>query len=245
MQNKLSLIPFLKKNSLAILFVTLTLLITATGWMIYNNLKINTISIVGKEKDDVIRGIEILKGRNIFLLQKEETENILVAQNPAFRSVYITKSFPNSLKIDISYHTPLTYLDVKEGYMLLSSTGRVLEKIRDDDEIDSSYPIMTYYQSFPYVLYQAGDYIDMEDIRATLHVLQQSKRIGLKIQEVDIQSFYMIALEGEGITIYFSAEKKKERVSEEMKKIIKQLTLDGTQFRALNLRFDRPVIEYY
>lgn len=245
MRKLLSLKQFFKKYNYVILFIVITALCTFGAYALHKDLKIDHIMLTGKEKNYEIQGLNILKNKNLFFLQENDVQKMLLPYNPILKSLSIEKTYPNSLTIHLSYYTPLTYLALSDGYILLSEDGRILEKTRELDETQTSYPLMHYYQSFPYLLYHAGNYIDTHDITTTLYVLKQAQIIGLEINEIDIQSFHMIALKGKDIIVYFSAHKNKEDISTEMKKIIRQLKLNGIQFRVLNLRFERPVIEYY
>jgi hypothetical protein len=236
---------FVKKNKWKILFVFLTCIFAVGGYAVNEDLGIDHISLVGKEKEHTLTGVETLKGRNLLLLNTRQIEEILVVQNPYLQSAKLQKSYPNKITLELSYYEPTVYLAVSEGYYLLSQDGRILEKIREDESDILSYPVIQYYHNLPYVSHQAGEYIDTHEVQDTLYIYEEAQLLGLEIQNVDIQSYHMIALNGKESSVYFSAEKDKEIVSEEMKKILRQLKIDGTSFRALNLRFERPVIEYY
>lgn len=236
---------FVKNYRWRILFVFLTCIFAVGGYAVNEDLGIDHISLVGKQKEHNISGVETLKGRNLLIINTDQVEEILVTQNPFLQSVRLQKSYPNKITLELSYYEPIVYLAVRDGYYLLSRDGRILKKMREDESDMLSYPVVKYYHSIPYVSHQAGEYIDTPEVTDTLHVYEEAQLLGLEIQDVDIQSYHMIALNGKEVSVYFSAEKDKEIVSEEMKRILRQLKIDGTTFRALNLRFERPVIEYY
>lgn len=230
-----------------ILFILIAGGLTSLGYFAYEDLRIDHVSLVGAEEfeQDII-GPDVLYGKNIVFVDESEMESLILTQNPYLRSVELEKSYPNKVSFEVTAYEPLAYLAVDTGYLLIAQDGRILEKVRNNEEMNlQPYPVITYYQQFPFLMYQAGEYLDIDDIQATLHVLHNAQILGLEIQEIVIENYYMISLKGKEITIYFSAEKDEHIVSDEMKKIVRQLKLDGTKFRVLNLRFERPVVEYY
>jgi cell division septal protein FtsQ len=231
------------------LFVVFSVIFTVILFFVNEDLKIDHIELLTDEKvknikDKNIYGVGLLRSKNLIFIDENEVSHIIKTQNPLVKNVVVSKDYPNKLSIVLDFYQPLAYLQVSEGFFLLSPDGRILEKTKVLDKGMKQYPVIEYYQNFHSLSYQSGNFINTEDMIFTLYILKNAQDIGLNVKTVDIRTFNMIALYGDQINVYFSAEKDRELVVDEMRKIVKQLAREGTKFRVLNLRFDNPVIEF-
>lgn len=201
---------------------------------------VKTITVRGTKEGQAINGLSSLGNKNIVLLSTKKAEQQLYYNNPYLASVFIQKNYPDDLIVTVTFQKPLAYLEVNNGYFLLSGKGRILEKKRVQEEI---YPVVHYYQKLNFTAFQSGDTIDYQDIRTALHFLQKALDLGEAINTIDIIGSDVIALVGSERKIVVTTEKETGLQEYQMETIIRQFKVEGKDFKVLDVRFDKPVVE--
>jgi len=204
-------------------------------------LRFRTISFKGSSTEAFKSSVNSYQGKRYFSLTSEELLRYLTAKHPDVLVQKVEMQFPDKLIITSLKRTPLAYLAVSEGYMLLSEDSHVLQKTRD---INSIYPVLTYYQRIPYHSQQVGDEITFQEVKDSLFFLDMIKRSRRTVNRIDIVSYYMLGLYTEEETFYFSSEKDRDLQKYQFEQAISQFEINGEPFRVLDLRFQKPIVKW-
>lgn len=225
-------------------FVISVFLVAGIFTLLYysdNYFKVKKIEILGEINSSDLRGIESWNGKNMFLIQEDKMKQDLINANPLLKDVKVVKKYPNTLNFIVSRYEESVYLVVDQGYFLLGDDGRILSKTKDKAK---DLPVINYYQKLNYSSWQSGDFIQYKDIMTALHFLRKSSDLGLTINTIDIGGTNMIALQLKDRKILFSSEKDRVLEDYQLDTIIRQFKIEGRQFTVLDLRFDKPVIQF-
>ncbi len=97
--------------------------------------KIDTITVEGAEKyasDEIISGMDIKKGDNLYLFNKYRVAEGLMVKFPYIAGVKIRRKLPDGLIVTIEECDALAAVPTDGGYFLLSGQGKVLERSTSD-----------------------------------------------------------------------------------------------------------------
>ncbi|MDH7476737.1 MAG: FtsQ-type POTRA domain-containing protein [Microgenomates group bacterium] len=237
---KLLLRKFHLTKKLFLLFF-FSVFIAVISIIVSHILVIKKITVVSSDKNIKIIGLTNFYNKNLLFFNTQKASEILLRLNPLIKEINLEKKYPNQLKIEIKFGQPAAYLPSDLGYFLISENGTVLAKSK---EKIYNLPEIFYYQKFNHSAFQPGDKIDYKDIILALYFLKKAKEIALNIISIDIKGFYMIGLNLENRKILFSAEKDWSIQENQFVSLIKRFKLEGSDFRVMDLRFDKPVIEF-
>lgn len=206
---------------------------------IYNFYSIAQIEVFTPQP---LNGLRFIQKENLMLLDLKKVEKMLYERNPDIHKLTVEKIYPNTLRISsIERLKPMAYLSAGEGYFLLTEDGKIIGKVRDKK---TDFPILTYYQKFPFQSYQAGQTLSYKDITYSLFFLKKAQQMGLKINSIDIAGFHMLGLYTEDKTIFFTTEKDKNNQVFQFETIIRQFKIEGKDFTTLDLRFEKPIVTF-
>jgi len=208
----------------------------------YNFCKVKTIKIEGVPKNTVFYGIEGIRDNSLFFLSEEEVEKFIKKSNPSVSSVSLVKQYPQTVILSIALYEPYVYFQADKGYFVLSSDGQILKKIKSG-EMDMDLPIIHYFEMLNFASYTPGDKIDLKDVRMTLDFLNAVKKQSLKVNTIDINGVDVIGFKLKDKEIVFSTEKAVDGQVYQLEQIIHQFRIQGKDFKKLDLRFNRPVLE--
>ena len=197
---------------------------------------------VGKTESDSIIGTSHLLNTHMWLIDEQEVQKQINLANPSYVVKEIQKQYPHSLSIQVGRLYPSAYLEVGNGYILLSKEGNILQKSREIEL--TSVPIITYYQRIPYSTYQAGYSVDKKDIRDVLYFIEVIKGVKEKVTRIDIAGYHMLGLYTDEHAYVFSSEKQKELQLYQFEQAIRQFQIEGTAFSSIDFRFDKPVVKF-
>jgi len=231
--------PILKKLSL---FFLLFLVFLFTLFFFWEFFKIKTIRIETDFSSNNITGLDQLKEKNIFFLRTKKLEEKLKEDNSFIKAVSIKKLFPNSLLIQIEFYSPLALVKNNHGYyFILSSDGRILSSIKKKNNL----PLINYYQLINNSIYSTGDWLDLFDIKVALNLTEKLQSINLKINSIDIINEDMILFNLEGAKeVVFTSKKEPEKQFFPISIILKQLKIEGREFKRIDVRFDKPIVSF-
>lgn len=106
-----------------------------SSYFFVESVEISNNNLVSKEE---IQEISKVKGKNIFLLNKENTkENIL--GNPYIESVEITRKLPSKINIKVVEKKIGAAIKLSEGYISVDSKGKMIQIV---SEIPKGIPIL-------------------------------------------------------------------------------------------------------
>lgn len=223
-----------------VLLLFFTTIFYGLFYFINQFLLIKTVTVEGDTVNS-LNGMSIIYNKNILFLQEAQVSKILIDQNPEIRSVDITKNFPNKIILFIKLYEPYVVMPSNRGYLILSENGRIIEK---SNKNTFSLPIINYYQKINHDSVNPGDKIDYKDVQVSLHFLGQIQDLGMRPNTIDINGLDMILFNLDDKKITFTTEKSIDIQDYELTQVIKQFKIEGRTFKNLDLRFDKPIIQF-
>jgi len=220
-----------------LILLFLVLLITLSSLFV-----VEKIEIISEKKIKSFLGSELIKGKNISLLNKKELQQKLQDLNPTIKDLTIKIIYPNKIQIYYKLVEEVAYINANDGFLYISNTSKILRKSKKLANKSNLTEIL-YYQKFDYITNSVGSYIDYLDIKYSLNVLKKVKEYGFEVVSIDISRPSMIRLNlGDSIVI-FTSEKNIKGQIDKLEKIIKQFKVEGNSFSLLDLRFDKPILK--
>jgi cell division septal protein FtsQ len=239
------LIPLLKKSFRKSKYILLSVVVVSflfgLLYFVDSYFTIKNIEVIGVKRIDDVKGIYAWNSKNILLFSEEELEKTISDRNPNVKSVTVIKKYPKTIQCVVEEYKPFASFLVNQGYFVLSSDGRILQKVK---EKPGNLPLITYYQKLNYTTWQSGDRIEYQDLLTALYFLEQTSGLGLAVNTIDINGLNMIALQLQDQKILFTTEKDRDVQEYQLKTIIRQFRISGKNFTVLDLRFDKPVIQF-
>lgn len=189
---------------------------------------------------ETIRGYEPYYSTFLPILSDKDVQESLVSQNPTISKVSVTKQYPDKLLISVEMNGPAVTFKVGNEYVLLTSNGRILQKVKTKP---SHIPEISYYQELFKEDIKIGDSISFKDLQIAIRFIRILNSLGHRVIQVDINSFYMIRLVLEDEKeVLVTTEKDIQKQEYQLTAILRQFKVDGTTFKRLDVRFDKPVM---
>jgi len=232
---------FLSKLKVFLTFVVIFLVIFFGLFLLDYFLKVKEIVIADSNKNQSVAGLSNYKSKNIILVSSDQMSSEIKAKNPLIKSVRITKKYPATLFIDFDFYSIKAQLIVGGGFFQLSSDSRILSKNKDRSD---NYPTITYYQKLDYYSYNAGDYLDNNDINKGLYFMNVLGNLDLRVDSLDIADKDMLVFNVGDKKVFFTVEKDSQFQSYELGEVLRRLKSKGQDFRSIDLRFDKPVVGF-
>lgn len=211
-------------------------------YFIYLHYQLEKIEVHGMPTGKQLFGLASLEKKALFMIDTKHLEKELVAQNSFVKTVNVTKQYPRDLSITVTVYYPVAYLKTQMGFFQLADDGRILAKVRQED---NTLPVITYYQNFPFQGYQAGESFSFKDIQYAMHFLKKVQLLGVKINSIDIKGLHMLGLytEGNKEQLLFTAEKDQATQVYQLEVVVAQLRREGKEFESIDFRFEKPIIK--
>lgn len=226
--------------------IVLTIFICASGiavfLFIFNQWRVKIIKIEGIPKEAILYGLENIKNVPLLTLSSKSVEERMKKSNPFISLIQVAKKYPQTLILTISSDKPLAYFESDTGFFALSQDGKVLSKLKESPS-SFNLPIIHYFEKLHFASYQPGDLLKHKDIDMALKILKQMSGMGMKINTIDIDGVDMIGFSLKGKTVVFSSEKDIDAQVYQLEQIVHQFKIQGTDFKKLDLRFNRPILE--
>lgn len=188
-----------------------------------------------------VRGIADYQNKNIIFLSTDLLERDLLFKNPQLKKVTAIKLFPRTIRIELDFQRALANLEVSGGFLTLSEDGRIMNK---NSKIYGAFPSIQYYQKYELSSYDLGQYVSLKDITVTLTFLKKLAELNNKVEKVDINGPHMIVFNVQKKSIIFSADKDLGKQLYQLETLIHQFTIEGKEFKSLDLRFDKPIVTF-
>ena len=204
---------------------------------------VEKIEIISEKKVKSFLGSELIKGKNILVLNKRDLQQNLQDLNPSINNLNIKKIYPNKIQIYYKLIEPLAFIKANEGFLYISDSSKILRKSKKLENATDVTEIF-YYQKFDFITNSVGSYIDYVDIRYSLDILKKVKEYGYEVVSIDISRPNMIRLNLGDSVVIFTAEKDIDGQIDKLEKIIKQFKVEGNSFSLLDLRFDKPILRF-
>lgn len=118
-------------------YIILSLFIVAGAIYLCLNLffNIEKITVTGNtiyDESEIIKTSGIGKGDNLFKIDTEYAEDKLYSVYNYIEAAEVKRSFPNGVKIMITEAVPFAAVEEADGYTLISTGGKVLERSLDE-----------------------------------------------------------------------------------------------------------------
>ncbi len=241
MSQNILLMKFLNKLKFFLFFSLLCLLFFFILFFINQFFLIKKVELIS-EKKFLLANQDELINKNLIFINQDEIAKKIIQENSLLKTAVVDKIWPATLKVTVYFYEPIAALIVSRGFFNLSVDGRILSKIKDGQ---SSLPIINYYQKLNSNSFQTGDWIDYKDIQQTLFFIDKLGQINLMPLTIDISGQDMLVFNlNDDKKIVFSIRKEKESQNYQLELIIRQFKIEGKEFKKIDLRFNKPVIEF-
>ena len=241
MSQNILLMKFLNKLKFFLFFLFLCLLFFSTLFFINQFFLIKKVQLISDRKFLLTNKNELIN-KNLIFINQDETAKKIILENPLLRQVVVNKVWPVTLKITIYFYEPIATLIINQGFFNLSADGRILSKIKDSQQ---TLPSINYYQKLDSNSFQTGDWINYKDIQQTLFFIDKLRQINLSPLTIDIKGQDMLVFNlNDDKKIIFSNKKKKELQDYQLELIVRQFKIEGKEFKKIDLRFEKPIIEF-
>lgn len=231
---------FLKIIKIIFVFIFTFFLVFSVLYYFQQSFLIKKIEIVNKEKINLL-GTDEYINKNIFLVLSENIISNLKQKNPLVKNIVVKKKLPDVLILIPDLYTPIADIITSSGYFKISEDGRILSKSKN---YGKSYPLITYYQKLNYYSYNSGDFLSLKDIMTTLYFLKFFQNNSLTVDSVDIKDKDMLVFNLENRKIILTNNKEINLQEYTLDEILKSFKVSGKNFKVINLRFEKPVIEF-
>ncbi len=241
MSQNILLMKFLKKIKFFLIFILLCLISFSIIFFVYQFFLIKNIQLVSDQNFLLTNKGELIN-KSLLLVDEDEISKKIIKNNFLLKTAIVEKVWPNSLKISVTFYEPCVSLIVNNGFFNLSCDGRILQKIKDRQPY---LPIINYYQKLNAGSFQTGSWIDYKDIKQTLFFIDKLKQINLRPLTIDIKGQDMLVFNlNDSRIIVFSNSKDKDVQNYQLELIIRQFKIEGKEFKKIDLRFNKPIIEF-
>jgi cell division protein FtsQ len=232
---------FLKPFKFFLVFLILCLIFYLLLYEIDSTFKIKKIEIEGEKKQSLY-GVNDYQNKNLILISEKEVEKKIIENNSIIKKITVKKDWPSTLRLSIEYYQPIASLVVTNGYLKLSEDGRILSKTKNSEQ---DLPVINYYQKLNSQSLSVGDRLSFKDILTSLYFIDRLTDLNLQTQSLDIVGDNMILFNlKDQQKIIFSSDKEKELQEYELREIIIQFKVEGKEFQKIDLRFEKPVVEF-
>lgn len=223
-----------KRTIVLIVFLGTILL----SFLIYKTLSVSTIELKGAQ---TLIGLDQFSSKPLFLIKNTKAAHDLLAKNPSFESIEISGQYPNKLIITATRSKMVGALKVSGGFYQISSTGKVLAKVRN---IEGKLPLITLQQLLPYESYAVGQIMSNREVVFSAYLLGKFAENNIPIDTVEMQGFDVVLCKGAGRTYVFSASKDKVAQFVDVAVIYRQFFIEGKKYSKIDVRFDKPIIVF-
>lgn len=188
-----------------------------------------------------IKGLERVSGRFIPSIQADKIVNQILQDNPSLTSVKVYVYYPHTLYVSARKVRPVLAIKLADGYALISEEGKVLSKYKSEDE--PNVPVVTYYHPLFYNQFTIGEQVSQEELTNSASFLNGCAGEGIRVTKIDISNENMIVLHTDSFEILITSERDIDKQLATFVYTIRQLRQQGTEFKRIDVRFEKPVIK--
>ena len=160
-----------------------------SSYFLIQKVEVTNNKIVTKEEIEILSK---LKGKNIFLLNKENSINN-IKTNPYIESVEIKRNFPSKVSVKVNEKKIGAFIKLNEGYVNIDDEGKMVQIV--SESLEGKVPIL---KNIPINKYTPNEYVynkveQQEALKACLKLLDLKECHGV-FKELDISDPYNIKL---------------------------------------------------
>ena len=225
-----------------ILYFVISTITTIIIFFAHYILSIQTIEItsVGNPKI-VVKDANKFIGRSMIFTSDDEMSKLLLAANPLFSSIQVTRKYPQTILLEVSESAPSAALYINDSlYILLTSEGKIVKSVFTQPE---RIPVITYYQKLVTSDYELGAIIGYSEIRFATQISFAFLRSGIHDITINIHdSTYIDVMRG-GTHLLFSAKSDMQKQLGFLPDILRLLMRGTQEYTKIDFRFDKVIVE--
>ena len=225
-----------------ILYFIISTIATVVIFFAHYILSIQTIEItsVGNPKI-VVKDANKFIGRSMIFTSDDEMSKLLLAANPLFSSIQVTRKYPQTILLEVSESAPSAALYINDSlYILLTSEGKIVKSVFTQPE---RIPVITYYQKLVTSDYELGAIIGYSEIRFATQKSLAFLRSGIHDITINIHdSTYIDVMRG-GTHLLFSAKSDMQKQLGFLPDILRLLMRGTQEYTKIDFRFDKVIVE--
>jgi cell division septal protein FtsQ len=189
-----------------------------------------------------VAGLEIYNLKPIWSLHKADIAQSILDKNPKVTKATVSIEYPHTLLISLIETVPTAKLRLSDGFMPLSSEGKIISKERDD--VENIKVTIVYYQPLYYRNFSVGDTIDIKEVVDSAYFINEVQKLAIPISSVDIRSENMIVLFSEDREIILSSTKDRKLQIAQLGVVVQQFRQKAMDFSRLDMRFNKPTVVF-
>ena len=205
--------------------------------------RVRIVRIEGIPEGVNLSGLENIKNKPMLFLSEQSVKQAIKKSNPFIGRVQVSKKYPHTLVLIMVIDRPVAYFKSDAGFFVLNSEGKIISKLKGASSSGDGLPVIHFFEKLHFSSYQSGDLLNYHDINTALRILKKISELGIKINTIDIDGVDMIGLNLKGRSVIFSSEKDVEMQVYQLRQIVHQFRIQGTDYKKIDLWFNRPVIE--
>ena len=232
---------FLKRIKFFLFFSLLCFVSFIAIFFVNRFFLVKNIQLISDKKFALVNKDKLIN-KSLLFIDEDKTSERIVRENYLLKTAIVKKKWPDTLLIEVTFYEPIAALIINNGYFSLSSDGRILEKLYVSP---MNLPIINFYQKLNSNFFRIGEWVDYKDIKQALYFIDKLKQINIYPLTIDIKGQDMLVFNLIGTKkIIFSNNKSKETQDYQLELIIKQFRVEGKEFSKIDLRFDKPIIQF-
>lgn len=184
--------------------------------------------------------VDLTFNKNIIFLPTQKISEEILRKNPILKEIKIKKKLPAKLILEIKKRQALVVLSSEpsgEDFYVIDEEGVVLAKEKKTD-----LPLIFF---SPIGKWEIGQRVEEEKIQQTVDILTKLRLNLFKPKSAKIISPYSLEVWlNEGFLVVFSLKKEGENQVGSLQTIFSRSKIEGRVIKKIDLRFDKPVVNY-
>lgn len=176
------------------------------------------------------------KGEPYLSLNLEQLEQDILNFSKYIKSVQTEKIFPNKIKMTIEEYQPMMYMEYKEICYIFSEEGLILEENTEYEQCNLENGVKL--KSNQNILAEGRLIFDIE-VDEIVKVLE---KFGWEISQIQFNQSVLQIEDGERNIVLEINEEYEDQLAK-MYLVLEKANLENIEYKSLDLRFERPVME--
>jgi hypothetical protein len=171
---------------------------------------------------------------NVLFFPSERIRKTLLSDHPELKDVYVSKKFPNTLRIEPIFREPFILLQTKDKLVLLDKEQVVVTYASGVER----YPRVT----LPLLVEKKGQRLDDKRITLAIGFILSTAPIVhfTEVTEVDSQS---LSFKSDVTEVFITQNADLAEVTTTLQTLIEGFRIKGILPRIIDLRFSKPIIK--
>lgn len=180
----------------------------------------------------------LVLGKNIILLSPPEVEQLIKSELPGIDQVETEKRLPNKLIVCLTKRKPIAVVEANSDYYEVDYQGIILTKL----EQPTNLPLIA---SGEISVMATNHRLESPVILSSLDLLYQLLVSNIETRRLEITNSRELAVFLKtGPKVLISLDKNIKEQVESLQLILERAKIEGKQIQLIDLRFDKPVINY-